>query len=343
VNRLYISVLLLLFFTIVSCRQKEQNNGKTNKPLEVRYLAIQTQPFETDLILNGNLLPNEEVSLRSEVNGRILQIRFNEGERVRKGQLLVQLDARDLEAEREKTKVLYDQAKTDLERRKGLLESKVISREEYDQFFNREKELKATLRQLDARIDQFRITAPFDGIVGLRNISTGGMVSPGEAVGSLVMNSPLKLEFSVPEQYAQLVQHNDEVKFSLRNQSDTFTAKVFATDGRISPTTRSLRVRALFTNIEADLIPGAYAKIIYPLEVHKEAVLIPTDAIISQSDGQKVMRIVAGKAVPAMVETGERTADNVLITRGLSHGDTIALTGLLYLKEGMPVTLQNSK
>ncbi|MCC5918665.1 MAG: efflux RND transporter periplasmic adaptor subunit [Cryomorphaceae bacterium] len=334
------NVLILFALILLSACSSNHGNGAESEPLTIDYLPLKERIFNSDLRLNGSLLPNEETTMRSEVNGRVWKIDFEEGNFIKKGQRLVQLDVRDLLAEKEKTEVLFNQAKTDRERRTPLLKSKAISQEEFDQFQNRELELKATLNQLEARIDQYKITAPFDGIVGLRNVSVGSMVSPGEMIGTLVMTHPLKVEFAVPEQYAQLVSVGDTIYFSLRNSEDTLSARVFATDGRISPTTRSLRVRAIYENPDHKLIPGAYVRVIYPLEVKKDAILIPTDAVVSQSDGEWVMRIINGKAQPTKVQTGERTADEVLIRRGLSANDTIALTGLLYLREGMPVTLE---
>ncbi|MCH8546069.1 MAG: efflux RND transporter periplasmic adaptor subunit [Cryomorphaceae bacterium] len=336
------SAIFITLLILSACRSSNSDGEQKGQgaALEVRYMIVEGQPFSKSLTLNGTLLPNEEITMKSEVNGRVVRLLFEEGDFVKRGQLLVQLDDRDLVAELEKTKVLYNQAKIDVNRREGLLKSKAISEEEFDTFANREKELKAEINQLAARIDQYRINAPFDGVVGLRNISSGTMISTGESIASLTMPHPLKLEFSVPEQYAQLVKRNDTIHFTLRDNSDTLSATVFATDGRISPTTRSLRVRALYNNKTEKLIPGAYAKVIYPLEVYDEAILIPTDAVISSSDGQRVIKIHRGKAQPTLVETGERTSDDVQITRGLSSGDTIALTGLLYLRKDMPVTLQ---
>lgn len=308
----------------------------------MRYQIVSSQPFSKSLTLNGTLMPNEEIIMRSEVSGRVVKIYFEEGEPVKKGAPLVRLDNRDLSAELEKTKILHQQAKIDVERRESLLSNRAISQEEYDTYFNREKELRASIRQLEARIDQYQISAPFAGVAGLRSISEGTMISAGEAIATLVMISPLKVEFSVPEQYAQQIKRNDSIHFTLRNNSDTFTARVFATDGRISSSTRSLKVRALFNNNKTQLIPGAYANVNYPMTVYEDAILIPTDAVVSSSDGQRVMHLKNGKAHPTLVETGERTSDNVHITRGLKAGDTIALTGLLYLREGMPVALQET-
>ncbi len=333
----------IIFTLIISaCSSSKDDDKQISKgsALDVRYMIVEGQPFNKSLTLNGTLLPNEEITMRSEVSGRVVRILFEEGDDVKKGQLLVQLDNRDLVAELEKTKILYSQAKIDVERRESLLKTKAISQEEFDTFSNRKKELNAEINQLEARIDQYHINAPFAGIAGLRSISSGTMLSAGEAIATLTMTHPLKLEFSVPEQYAQLVKRNDTIHFTLRNSSDTLSARVFAIDGRISPTTRSLRVRAIYNNQREKLIPGAYATVIYPLEVFDDAILIPTDALVSASDGQRVMKIHRGKAQPTLVETGERTADDVQIVRGLSSGDTIALTGLLYLRKDMPVTLQ---
>ncbi len=340
---IYKLLVVALIAATYSCSENaEQNGNKQKSTLEVRYLVTSSQPFSKSLVLNGTLIPNEEITMRSEVNGRVVDILFKEGDRVSKGQTLVRLDDRELRAELEKTEILHRQAQTDVKRRESLLEDKAISEEEFDTYVNREKELSADIRQLKARIDQYRIQAPFNAVVGLRNVSQGSMVSTGEAIASLVMTSPLKVEFSVPEQYAQLIEPNDTVLFTLRNSNDTLKADVFATDGRVSPSTRSLKVRALYNNKDTKLIPGAYAKVIYPLTVYNDAIMIPTDAVVSSSDGQRVMHIKNGKAYPTLVKTGERTEDAVHILAGLSSGDTIALTGLLYLREGMSVTLQQT-
>ncbi len=338
------SLLIGLFVTVFSaCSEAGENKGGQQKrTLDVCYLVTSSTPFSKSLVLNGSLIPNEEITMRSEVNGRVVSILFEEGDRVQKGQTLVRLDDRDLRAELEKTEIMHRQAKVDVKRRESLLKDKAISEEEYDTYSNREKELSAGIKQLEARIDQYRIKAPFDGLVGLRSVSQGTMVSVGETIASLVMTSPLKVEFSVPEEYAQLVKPGDTIFFTLRNNSDTLSAHVFATDGRISPSTRSLKVRALYDNRDDKLIPGAYANVIYPLTVYADAIMIPTDAVVSSSDGQRVMHIKNGKAYPTLVKTGERTENEVHVLDGLRSGDTIALTGLLYLREGMAVELQET-
>jgi membrane fusion protein (multidrug efflux system) len=330
-------------FSIVAC--SNQNNGQErpkSAPLAVEYLPIKYEVFSSNYITNGEVMPFEEVNIRSEVTGRVQSIHFREGDKVQKGQRIFSLDARDLQADLKKNEVLLKQAKVDVERRKTLLENKAISQEEFDQFVNRYEEYQATEAQLLARIDAYHIRAPFDGVLGLRYVSEGSMVSVGELLSVLAMQSPLKLEFSVPERYAQIVNVGDSVLFTLRNSLDTLRAKVYARDSRIQADARALRVRAEFENKKDQIIPGGFARVIYPLEIRENAILIPTDAIVAQSDGEFVVKIVDGVAKVTKIQTIERTSTRALVITGLQEGDTIALSGLLYLRDGSPVKIKEN-
>lgn len=340
-----VSIPLSIFAAIIIYGCSNQGNGQERPqsiPLSIEYLPLKSEVFTSNFITNGEVMPFEEVSIRSEVTGRIQSIHFREGEAVKKGQRIFSLDARDLQADLKKNEVLLKQAKVDVERRKTLLENKAISQEEFDQFVNRYEEYQATEAQLLARIDAYHIRAPFDGVLGLRYVSEGSMVSVGELLSVLAMQSPLKLEFSVPERYAQIVNVGDSILFTLRNSLDTLKAKVYARDSRIQADARALRVRAEFENKEDQIIPGGFARVIYPLEIRENAILIPTDAIVSQSDGEFVVKIVGGLAQVTRIQTIERTSTRALVLAGLQEGDTIALSGLLYLKNGTPVKLQEN-
>lgn len=332
---------LLYLSMFISCSGSDQKNGSNNsKSISVRYLVVSEDTFNTNYTTNGNILPFEEVNVRSEITGRVQSIHFEEGQLIKKGQLIISLDARELQADLEKTNVLLRQSKIDLDRRESLLESKAISQEEFDQFSNRHEELQATRSQLIARMDAYQVRAPFNGTIGLRYVSEGAMVSVGDLFTNVAVQNPLKIEFAIPEKYAQVIRVGDKIKFNVRNLKDTLEATVYAKDSRIQSDSRALRVRAEFDNHDGRITPGGFASVVYPLQVNDKAILIPTDAIISQNDGEFVIKINGGIAQKIKISTTERTSTSALVSSGLQNNDTIALTGLLYLRDGIPVDFQ---
>ncbi|TVQ80154.1 MAG: efflux RND transporter periplasmic adaptor subunit [Flavobacteriales bacterium] len=341
IRKLILFTPLMALSMLTSCSEPDEKSGSNkSKSISVRYLVIKEDTFNTTYTTNGNILPFEEITVRSEITGRVQSIHFKEGQHIKKGQLIISLDARELEADLEKTMVLLRQSKIDLDRRKSLLESKAISQEEFDQFSNRHEELLATKSQLTARMDAYQVRAPFDGTVGLRYISEGAMVSVGDIFTNIAVQNPLKIEFAIPEKYAQVVSVGDRLRFNVRNLSDTLEALIYAKDSRIQQDSRALRVRAQFDNSDGRITPGGFASIEYQLQVHDKAILIPTDAIISQNDGEYVIRINGGISQKVKISTTERTSTSALVSSGLQKNDTIALTGLLYLRDGIPVDLQ---
>jgi len=287
----------------------------------------------------GSLLPDEEVDLAFETSGKIVGIFFEEGTRVKKGDLLAKINDKPLQAQLLKLKAQRKLLEEREFRQKQLLERDAISRESYDQVSTELQSLLADIQLLEARIAETELRAPFNGIVGLRMISEGAFANTQTKIVRLVKISPLKIEFSVPERYAGEVTAGYPISFFIDGIQDTFRASVYAIEPKINVETRTIVARALYPNRNEELKPGRFAKVEALLSEIDNAVSIPTEAIIPEMSGEKVFIYKGGKAKQVKVTTGLRTESRIQIKEGLQFGDTLLTTAILQLRENLPVQL----
>lgn len=288
---------------------------------------------------SGTLLPDEEVELSFETSGKIVNINFSEGSRVTKGTLLAKINDRPLQAQLLKLQAQRKLSEEKEFRQRSLLDKDAISRESYDQVATELQALEADIKLIEARIAETELRAPFDGIIGLRLLSEGSYASPSTKIVRLVKVKPLKVEFSIPERYAGEVKAGFPISFSIDGVDNTFTAKVYAVDPKVDINTRTISVRALYPNSREELKPGRFTSIVLRLNQIDNAMAIPSEALIAEMEGEKVFLYKSGKAVTAKVSTGLRTASQIQIRSGISFGDTLLTTGVLQLRESLPVVL----
>lgn len=288
---------------------------------------------------NGSLLPDEEVELSFETSGKVVGIHFQEGSRVKKGELLAKINDKPLQAQLLK---LHAQRKLLEERefrQRQLLERDAISQESYDQVSTELQSLQADILLVEARIAETEMRAPFDGIVGLRMISEGAFANTQTKIVRLVKISPLKIEFSIPERYEGEVKPGFPITFVVSGSNNRYSAKVYAVEPKIDVIMRSILVRALYPNSNEELKPGHSLDIYFELSQIDNTISIPTEAIIPEMDGEKVFVYKNGKAEQRKVEIGLRTADHIQIKEGLQFGDTLLTTAMLQLRHLLPVKL----
>jgi len=330
--------------TLISCKKSSDQNGRINRqrvPV-VNVLVVQPRPADEMADAVGTLLPAEEVELRPEVPGKIIELNFREGSLVRKGQLLVRLKDDDLEAQMRKTNLQLDMAEKDEFRKRKLLEIQGVSQEEYDAALHLVNTLRADLDLLKARLDQMRIYAPFDGKIGLRSVSPGAYVSPSTVIATLQQTNPMKLEFSVPERIAYGVASGKPLRFTVGDSKTVYSGTIYATEPGIDPSTRSLKARALVSNPEGKLMTGSFARINLLLEHFPEAFVIPAQALVPKLDGQMVYLIENGLCKSSDVDVTMRTDSSVVVTRGLKTGDSLIISGLLQVRVNAPVNVMPS-
>jgi len=184
------------------------------------------------------------------------------------------------------------------------------------------------------------IRAPFSGKIGLRTISAGEYITPSSNIARLVSTDPVKILFSIPEKYAGTIKLNTKIAFTVAGSNSTYSGSVYAIEPGIDMSTRTLQLKAKASNSKGELLPGSFAKIELPLSKINDAILIPTESIIPVLQGKKVYISSNGKAKEVMVETGTRTEKSVLIVSGLSIGDTVLTTGIMSLKNELPVKVK---
>jgi membrane fusion protein (multidrug efflux system) len=184
-----------------------------------------------------------------------------------------------------------------------------------------------------------RIKAPFSGTVGLRQVSEGAYVTPGQRIATLTRTQPVKIEFSVPERFAGSVKKGSRIQFTIEGNSESLEAAVYAVEPRIDPLTRALTVRALYPNRRNELNPGSFARVEFNLSHMENALTVPAQAIVPELGGNKVFVYRSGVAREVKVAIGIRTSNAVQILDGLATGDTVITTGILQVREGMPVTI----
>ncbi|MEK8179767.1 efflux RND transporter periplasmic adaptor subunit [Flavobacterium buctense] len=315
--------------------ENEKGNDKNGKkpPISVNAFVVKGEEFSNTISLSGSIEANEQIEIRSEVSGIVEKISFTEGSNVSKGQVLFKVNDIELRAQLAQAKTRESLASENERRAKLLLQKEAISQEEYDIASADYRTAKAQTQLIQAQIGKTTVRAPFSGKIGLRSISPGTYVTPTTLIAKLVSTNPLKITFSIPEKYATEINKNNQITFTVPNVADTFTAKIYALEPAIEATTRTLQIRALTDNSSGKLLPGTFANIELPLKNIKDAIIIPTEAIVPIQDGKKVFIANNGKAKEVKVTTLTRTDKDVVITSGLKIGDTVLTSGVMSLKD----------
>ena len=310
------------------------------KALTVNGFVAEPKDLENRIIASGTLLAFENVDLHPEMSGRITTLNLNEGSTVTKGTLLVKLFDGDLQAQLEKLQAQKETAVKTEQRLKQLLAINGVGQQDYDNALTQVKSIQADIDYTNAQISKTEIRAPFNGEVGLRNVSVGAFVSPTTVIATLQQIDPLKVDFTIPEKYSSVVHKGDPIKFTVDGYSTPFTGKIYAIEPLIDETSRTIKIRGITQNTNAKLFPGAYAKIDLGLKNTENALMIPTQCIIPEARTNKVAVFKNGKAEFHEVETGIRNATYIQITSGITAGDTVVATAIMYVKSGMDLKVE---
>lgn len=307
--------------------------------LPVTAYIVKPQRIDNRVRTTGSVMANEEVELRSEVSGKIEQISFREGARVAKGQLLVKINDDELQAQLKKFDAQLKLAQDVERRRRQLYENKNISPEDYERTVFEVDAIEADIQLYRARITKTEIRAPFDGVIGLRYVSEGSIVSTSTRIAQLQDVRRVKVDFSVPEKYSNAVRMGDAITFSRDGSGHTYRGTVYAIEPKIDPVTRTLLLRAIADNDDRQMMPGAFAEVDLVLSAVDNALVIPTEALVPELQGQKVFLCRGGIATPQPVETGVRLERSIQITKGLAASDTVIVSGIMQIRPGMPVEI----
>lgn len=335
-------VLALLLITKLNLFSSNVSDNKIeirSKKLSVDILIIKPKPLQNMIFSNGTLLSNEEVELRSEISGKITHILFKEGQRVKKGEILLKINDSELQATLKKNKTIEQLAREKEYRYKQLVEKNLTSQQEYDLQLSELNSVLADVELTEAQLAKTQIIAPFDGIVGLRSVSVGSYISPQTKIANLQSINPIKVDFSVPQKYFGLIAPGKSILVKLSSTGKTYYGKIYAVEPKIDENTRAIQVRAVIPNDKGELTPGAYVEIDIILEKLEESILIPTEAIVPDFEGEKVFIYKNGKAISKSVSTGIRTEKDIQITSGVNVGDSLIVSGIIQLRPNSPVQI----
>lgn len=320
----------------------EQNKagGQGKQKLSVNAIILKHQSLQDVFRTKGQLIPDEEVDLSFESSGKVTGIYFKEGSFVSKGTLLAKVNDQTLQAELKKLEAQIPLARERVSRQRTLLEKDAVSQETYQAVTTDLEKLMADIELVKARIRQTELRAPFDGVIGLRMVSEGAYASTGTVVAHLSKVSPLKIEFSVNEKQANEVQPGTSIQFKVENDPTTYRARVYAVESKLDEKTLSLKARALYDNPGGKLKPGRSASIEIILKEISDAIVIPSIASVAEMGRDYTFVYKGGKASQAFIKKGLRTASSIQVTDGLQEGDTVLVTGVMQLRDGSEVEIQ---
>jgi len=321
----------------------EGGGGAADAPTQVDATVVEPSTMTEQIRTTGTLRADESVELTAESAGKITAIQFEEGERVEEGELLVQINDAELQAEKRRLEHRLELATDRAERQRKLLEEGGVSQEEYDATANEVEVLNAELDLVEARIEKTQVRAPFSGVVGLREVSEGAYVSPETNITTLQRVNPIKVTFSVAEQYASRVRAGQTVTFSVRGRERTVEGRVYAADAGMDPDTRTLQLRARAPNPDGTLRPGMFSDVTVALGTIDDAIQVPSFAVVPTLDGQRVFVAEDGTAQPRNITLGIRTDSTVQVTDGLSLQDTVITSSIQTLRAGLPVRVETLK
>ncbi|MEN6588503.1 MAG: efflux RND transporter periplasmic adaptor subunit [Proteiniphilum sp.] len=316
---------------------REREAGRSE--LVVNATILQPQTLNNMFRITGVLLPDEEVDLTFESPGKITHIYFREGTYVQQGALLAKVNDAPLQAELKKLEAQLPLAEDRLYRQQTLLEKDAISQETYQSVFTQLETLKADIELVKARIQQTELRAPFSGMIGLRQVSEGAYASPTVVVASLTKISPLKIEFSLTQNFVNMVRPGTEITFTVENDLKEYNASVYAVESRLDVQTLSLFARARYNNVDGKMKPGQSASIRIKLDQIDNAIVIPSISTVKEMGRDITYVYENGKAKEVDITTGMRTSSSVEVIGGLSVGDTLLTTGVMQLRSGMPVRI----
>jgi len=335
-------VVLILASCMLACHSKEKSKEpKKSPPPIVDVIVAQTQPISDSIEANGTVVANEFVELHPEASGRITYLNVPEGKFIKRGTVIARINDEDLVANLNKSKAALVLAQQYLDRLKPLLAVQGVNQADYDAAANTVISTQADIQYTQALIDKTVIRAPFDGVVGLRQVSIGAYVGNTDIIATMQQINNLKIDFTLPEDYSKYIKTGSAVEVVLDATNDTakHTAKVVAIEPQANTITRNLKVRALLQD-NAKANAGAFVKVYIGQGTNKQSILVPTNCIIPSDINKQVILVKNGKAQFTDVTTGVRLQSKVEVTQGISAGDTIVVTGVLFAKDKNPVNVR---
>ena len=308
--------------------------------------SVQQESIADPLEALGTLKANESVALTANVAESIRAIHFESGQRVKKGDLLVELDSSEEQAVLEEARYTLNEAQSQLDRIKAVAKRGDASQSLLDEKQREFYVARARVAAIESRLQNRLIRAPFSGLVGLRNVSPGAFVSPGDVIASLVDDRRMKLDFNVPSIFLGSLKSGVSIQAKARALNNSvFEGVVESVDNQVDPVSRSVTVRAILDNQDGRLTAGLLMEV--KLQSNpRNAVVIPESALVQDRDEHYVFVVVGPddglKAQRRRVHIGTRLLGRVEIIKGLQSTELVVVDGSLKLRDGVTVSVMDA-
>lgn len=333
---------VLCFFSACKSKSKESDKAKAAGPVLVDVMVAAPQQVSNVIEANGTVVANEFTELHPEVSGRLTYLNIPEGNAVQQGVVLARINAADLTAQLAKSRVQLDLAEKTAERYNKLLSINGINQSDYDAAVNQVNSLKADMAYTQTLIDKTVIKAPFSGVLGLRQVSPGAYVTPATVLATIQQTSQVKIDFTLPEIYSNIVKRGliVEIETDAAN-GDRARAMIVAIEPGANTDTRNLKVRALLHGAKPN--PGGFVKVFIDEGKTRSSVKVPASSIIPDDKNNQLVIVKGGKANFVNVQTGIREADMVEILKGVNTGDSVVVSGVLFVRPKSVVKVRSVK
>ena len=334
--------LCVIFFS--RCKNKSAVTvARSEKAVTVVDVIIaKAEPISNVIEANGTVIAGEYVELRPEVSGRLTYLQIPEGKTIKQGTIVARVNDADLRAQIAKSKVQLSLAQTTVDRYKKLLDINGLNQADYDAALNQVNSLKADIVYSQALVEKTIIKAPFSGVAGLRGVSPGAYVSPATVIATLQQTNQVKIDFTLPEMYSNVI----KTGMGITVEIDAVTkqsreATIIATEPGANTNTRNLKVRALLLNGTAN--PGVFVKVYIDAGKNRSSIKVPTNCIIPDDKNNQVILVKNGMASFVNIKTGIREANTVEIIQGITTGDSVVVTGVLFARPKSAVQVRSIK
>lgn len=333
------SVVLLIY-----SGQTFAQNERAERPTAVIVAAVVRGELSDQVEALGTTKANESVVVTVDRSEKIAAIHFDDGQEVKQGDLLVTLDKRQEEAELRASQAVTDEARIAYNRARELKGTSALSKASLDELFSQLAQAQATTDALEASLASYEISAPFDGVLGLRQVSVGALVQPGDQITTLDDLSQIKVDFSVPSVFLEALRPGLPIRGTIDAFGDRqFEGVVATVNSRIDPITRTVIVRAIIPNTDGVVKPGLLMSInLY--KSPRQALLIPEEALIKRAENNFVYVVLQhqGKTIARQtkIELGARNPGTIEVRSGLNVGDKVVVHGIIKLRDGAEVSIQ---
>jgi membrane fusion protein (multidrug efflux system) len=333
-----LTALLLLAAALAGCDAEAPGASEAPPPTAVVTAKVTPVDWRDSIDALGTARANESVTLTAKVSETVRKVAFESGDVVRAGDVLVDLSSGAQLAGLEEARANYQDAERQLKREEELVKRKLVAASQVDTRRAARDAAKARMDVVRAQLSDRVITAPFDGVLGLRQVSPGSLVTPGTAIATLDDISVIKLDFTVPERYLAVLQSGLEIAARSAAYPDRqFAGEVASVDSRVDSVTRSVTVRARVPNPDRLLRPGMLLTVQLLLSA-RQALVVPEIAVLQVGTDSFVYRVKADQSVERVkVELGSRREGEVVVARGLTAGDRIVTEGTVKIRDGMRV------